>query len=165
MEIIRNLDTKSTFARVDFDPKIQQNRLTSLKSYKKNSIICHFSYNEILSEPNRYTVQTGEDKHIILSPLYLEFVNHSCEPNCFFDTTKFQFIALKDIERGEEFTFFYPSTEWDMEETFECQCQTPSCLGEIKGANYMSDVQLANYRFSDYIGAKLKKVKKHVFEL
>lgn len=165
MEIVRSLQTKSNFAKIDFDPKLQQNRLISLKNFKKDSIICHFSYAEIMPEPNRYTVQTGEGKHIILSPLYLEYVNHSCEPNCFFDTTNFQFVCLRDIARGEEFTFFYPSTEWDMEEAFECQCQTKSCLGEIKGAKYLTNTQVAKYRFSDFIGAKLKKAKKHVFEL
>lgn len=165
MEIVRSLQTKSNFAKIDFDPKIQQNRLISLKSFKKDAIICHFSYAEILHKPNRYTLQTGESKHIILSPLYLEYVNHSCEPNAFFDTTTFKFVCLRDIQRGEEFTFFYPSTEWDMEESFECMCQTPTCQGEIKGAKYLSIAQIAMYRFSDYIGTKFKKAKKHVFEL
>lgn len=165
MEIVRSLQTKSNFAKIDFDPKLQQNRLISLKSFKKDSVICHFSFAEILPKPNRYTVQTGENKHIILSPLYLEYVNHSCEPNCYFDTTKFQFICLRDIHRGEEFTFFYPSTEWDMEEPFDCQCQTKSCLGEIQGARYLPEESIKHYRFSDFITAKLAKAKKHVFEV
>lgn len=165
MEMMPTSQTKSNFAKIDFDPKIQQNRLISLKAFKKDSIICFFSAAEILREPNRYTLQTGVNKHIILSPLYLEYVNHSCEPNCFFDTTNFQFICLRDIERGEEFTFFYPSTEWEMEESFDCQCQTAACLGEISGAKYLSKSNINKYRFSDFIESKLKKVKKHVFEL
>ncbi|HEX5624809.1 MAG TPA: SET domain-containing methyltransferase [Saprospiraceae bacterium] len=165
MDLIQSQIIKSNFAKIDFDPKIQQNRLISLKDIKQGTVICHFSYTEVLPQPNRYTVQTGEDKHIILSPLYLEYVNHSCEPNCFFDTSNFKFIALKDIPRGEEFTFFYPSTEWDMDEVFECQCQTGSCLGDIRGAKYLGQEEIQRYRFSDYIQTKLKKVNKHVFDL
>ncbi len=165
MEIMPSPQTKSNFAKIDFDTKIHQNRLISLKDFKKGSIICHFSAAEILDKPNRYTVQTGIDKHIILSPLYLEYVNHSCQPNCFFDTTNFQFICLQDITRGEEFTFFYPSTEWDMEESFDCQCHNPVCLGTIKGAKYLKKSEIDRYRFSDFIGSKLTKAKKHVFEV
>lgn len=165
MEVMSSSQTKSNFAKIDFDAKIHQNRLISLKEFKKGSIICHFSAAEMLTEPSRYTVQTGIDKHIILSPLYLEYVNHSCEPNCFFDTTNFQFVCLKDIARGEECTFFYPSTEWDMEESFDCQCLTKSCLGSIRGAKYLKKPETDRYRFSDFIGSKLTKTKKHVFEL
>ncbi|MFZ1257703.1 MAG: SET domain-containing protein-lysine N-methyltransferase [Saprospiraceae bacterium] len=165
MEIIPSLQTKSSFAKIDFDNKLQQNRLISLKDFKKGSVICHFSYADICDKPNRYTVQTGENKHIILSPLYLEYVNHSCEPNCFFDTSEFKFICLSDIKRGEEFTFFYPSTEWDMEESFDCQCLSLKCLGEIKGAKYLTKEMVSNYQFTQYITNKLKKTKKHVFEV
>jgi len=57
-------------------------------------------------------------------------VNHSCEPNIAFDLTsadkqKWHARALRDIDPGETITFFYPSTEWDMKQSFECQCGTP----------------------------------------
>lgn len=165
MEIANRQQTKSSFAKIDFDPKLQQNRLIALKDFKKGSIICHFSYAEILSSPSRYTLQTGEDKHIILSPLYLEYVNHSCDPNSFFDTNDFKFKSIRNIERGEEFTFFYPSTEWDMEEMFDCQCMSPHCLNEIKGARYLNEESIRKYHFTDFIQSKLKKIHKHVFEL
>lgn len=65
--------------------------------------------------------QVGEDKHIELSPAWLEHVNHSCEPNAIFNTTTFNFEALRDIEVGDELCFFYPSTEWAMDSPFQCK--------------------------------------------
>jgi hypothetical protein len=66
-----------------------------------------------------------------------------------------QLIALKDIQEGEEFTFFYPSAEWDMDRSFECLCGTSSCIGTIKGAKYLSANLVKRYRFTDYIRRKL----------
>lgn len=151
------------FAKIKFDPIQQQNGLVSLKDFKKDSIICHFSAAEILPYPSRYTVQIADDKHIILTPLFLEYINHSCEPNCFFDTKQFKLKALRDIQSGEEFCFFYPSTEWDMQEAFECQCGSKNCIQYIQGAQHLSPEHLDNYQFTYYIQQKLKKAYSHVF--
>lgn len=54
--------------------------------------------------------------------------NHSCSPNTAFEISAsipeadWAFVALAEIKAGEEFTFFYPSTEWEMDQPFECQC-------------------------------------------
>lgn len=53
-------------------------------------------------------LQVGETEHIMLSPEWLQYVNHSCTPNVFFDTSTLKLIALKDIKAGEELCFFYP---------------------------------------------------------
>lgn len=68
-------------------------------------------------------------------------VNHSCDPNVFFDLTErpsrtnprepadfpssWKLKTLdKGIKKGETLTFFYPSTEWDMGVPFDCLCGT-----------------------------------------
>jgi hypothetical protein len=66
-------------------------------------------------------------------------VNHSCDPNVFFDLTerparssprqpadfppswKLKTLS-KGVKKGETLTFFYPSTEWDMGVPFDCLC-------------------------------------------
>src|SRR5688572_22761783 len=88
--------------------------------------------------PNYLTVQVAEDKHIELFPECLECANHSCDPNCFFDTTRMEFVTLRAMAKGEEFKFFYPSAEWDMDQAFPCNCGSPNCVGMIKGAKYLS---------------------------
>lgn len=35
---------------------------------------------------------------------------------------EWNFRALRDIQPGDELSFFYPSTEWEMAQGFECKC-------------------------------------------
>jgi hypothetical protein len=98
----------------------------------------------------------GEDKHIMLSPEWLQYINHSCEPNVAFDTSAFVLCALADISPSAELTFFYPSTEWGpMSEPFSCRCGTPSCCGVISGAVSMPRSLLSRYWLTDYVAGKL----------
>jgi hypothetical protein len=129
--------------------------LHAAKAFKKEEIICPFKANEEFSSPSRLTLQKGEGMHIALSPSFLQCVNHSCSPNAFFDTTAMQFLALKDIEKGEELTFFYPSTEWEMAQAFLCRCGSEECLHSIQGAAFLPDEVLQRYRLTDFILRKL----------
>jgi hypothetical protein len=60
---------------------------------------------KIVDTPNYLTVQISETKHIHLSPEYLQYVNHCCEPNVLFNTTTMQLECISDIEAGEELRF------------------------------------------------------------
>ncbi|KAM3555798.1 hypothetical protein MY1884_005397 [Beauveria asiatica] len=46
------------------------------------------------------------------------------------------------LQPGDELTFFYPSTEWEMAQPFQCLCGTPTCRGTIDGAKKMTSAQL-----------------------
>src|SRR5215831_8308621 len=50
-------------------------------SYQPGDIIATFSAGRILSEPTYLTVQVDVDKHIMLQPEHLQYINHSCDPN------------------------------------------------------------------------------------
>lgn len=63
--------------------------------------------------------------------------------------------CLKKIEINEAMTFFYPSTEWSMEQAFDCLCGSNKCLQKIQGAAYLSSDVLNNYRLSEHIQAML----------
>ncbi|HET7116817.1 MAG TPA: SET domain-containing protein-lysine N-methyltransferase [Hanamia sp.] len=140
---------------------LYQNKITGEKSLlaaiaiKAGNIFGTFESSEILTKPNKYTVQVNENTHIILSPEVLQYINHSCNPNVFFDTTTFELSALRDIAKGDEFTFFYPSTEWNMESPFNCFCGENNCLHKIQGASYLSPETISRYRFTDFIFQKL----------
>jgi hypothetical protein len=129
--------------------------LFARKDFAAKEVIADFFWDMIHLKPSYLTVQIGENEHILLRPEYLECINHSCDPNCFFDTTRKQLICLKPIQAGEEFGFFYPSAEWDMDQAFQCHCGTPQCIGKIRGAKYLSDEQRARYQFTDFIQKKL----------
>jgi hypothetical protein len=67
-----------------------------------------------------------------------------------------QLIALKEIQPGDEFMFFYPSSEWDMSQPFDCFCGTPHCLQRIQGAAYLSDDEAMRYRLTNFIQQKIQ---------
>lgn len=123
--------------------------------FKSGEVISNFSHKEILDRPNYLTVQISDNQHIMLDPEYLQYINHSCSPNVFFDTKNMEVIALRNIEIGEELTFFYPSTEWSMDRGFDCLCQSENCLGYIQGASHLSLDVVKKYKFSEYIQQKL----------
>lgn len=131
--------------------------LLSLVNFKPNDEICNFGFNTILSKPNYLTIQIGENQHIEPIPKFLECTNHSCNPNCFFDTTNNKLIAIDNISKGKELRFFYPSSEWNMEAAFECNCESENCIGTIKGAKYLSESQRKKYRFTDFIEQKFSE--------
>ena len=64
--------------------------------------------------------------------------------------------ALRKIKKGEELTFFYPSTEWSMDRGFDCLCQSENCLGKIQGAAHLPIEVLKKYKLSQYIQQKLR---------
>ena len=124
--------------------------------FRPGDIICEFGASAILQSPSYLTVQIGINEHICLQPSCLQYINHSCSPNMFFDTTAYKTICLQPIEPGDEFCYFYPATEWDMDRPFECVCGSANCLGYIGGASYLSKETLPNYRFTDFIYQQLK---------
>ena len=62
---------------------------------------------------------------------------------------------MKPIAIGEEITFFYPSTEWSMDRSFDCLCQSDNCLESIQGAAHLPLEIITNYKLSDYIQQQL----------
>jgi hypothetical protein len=141
-----------------------QNALFSLCRWQPGDVIADFSAGTISAEPTYLTVQVGLDKHITLQPEFLQYINHSCDPNVFFNTTTMQLVALKPIDAEEEMVFFYPSTEWKMTQAFDCYCGSPRCVGRIKGASFLSATLLSQYQFTDFIQSQLlaKKAAKKV---
>jgi len=146
---------------------IMQNTNTGEKSlhatafFDAGETICDFNAATISETPTYLTVQTGEDKHITLKPEFLQYINHSCFPNVFFDTTAMTLVALKEIQPGDELMFFYPSTEWEMTQPFDCFCGTNQCLHRIQGAAFLSEEETKRYKLTDFIIEKLQTRKKN----
>ena len=135
----------------------KQNALIAQRSFQPGEIIAEFSAGTIAAEPTYLTVQVDIGKHITLQPEFLQYINHSCDPNVFFDTSSMKLVALKEIQMGGEMTFFYPSTEWEMTQQFNCYCGSPRCIGEIKGAAFLSEDVWKRYRLTDFIQQQLAK--------
>lgn len=130
--------------------------LHALQSFAPGDVISPFDASFVSTKPSYLTVQVGYRKHITLLPQFLQYINHSCKPNAFFDTTAMQLVALSPIQPGDEFSFFYPSTEWDMAQPFQCHCGQAGCLGMISGAAFIPEEILRQYRLTDFIQGKLR---------
>ncbi|POR33903.1 Histone-lysine N-methyltransferase ash1 [Tolypocladium paradoxum] len=107
----------------------------------------------VAEEPTYATVQMGKNSHLNLNSDLL-FINHSCEPSLIFDTGNLNvLVGPKGLQPGDELTFFYPSTEWDMAQPFDCLCGTPTCRGTIGGARNMTPKQLEGMWLNGHIRA------------
>ena len=103
----------------------------------------------IVAAPTRYTLQLGEDQHIeppLVSetPLPSEtedslwrFTNHSCGANTYVKGRAF--VAREAIAEGDEVTFDYNTTEYDMAAPFDCW-ETGSM---VRGYAHLSDAERA----------------------
>ncbi|NES04652.1 MAG: SET domain-containing protein [Okeania sp. SIO2F4] len=146
----------TSFAAINECQLTKDKSLHSLIEINPGEIISEFGSKEVLDTPNYLTVQISDSEHIMLAPEFLQYINHSCSPNVFFDTTNMVVMALQKIEIGEEFTFFYPSTEWSMDQGFDCLCQSENCLEYIQGAAHLPPEILRKYKLSQYIEQKLE---------
>lgn len=99
------------------------------------------------------TVQASKTSDIELNS-DLVYCNHSCEPSLVFDMSRMEVrVGDKPLKKGQDLTFFYPSTEWDMSQPFECTCGSPKgvCVGTVRGAKYMSPDVLKRYWLNPHI--------------
>ena len=106
-----------------------ENKFRSLitkQAYKKGEIICEIPTEKLFDKANRYTVQIARDQHTEVGKL--SALNHSCDPNVILDTENLLMVARRDIEKGEELSFFYPATEWEMDAPFICLCGASNCI-------------------------------------
>ncbi len=145
------------FANVLLNNSSNQKSLHAAVSFAPGDIICDFGAGITQSYATYLTVQTGADRHITLMPEFLQYINHSCEPNVFFNTAAMQLLCIAPLQPGDEFTFFYPSTEWEMAQPFVCNCGSGECLQLINGASHLSVETLAKYRLTDFIKSQVKQ--------
>jgi len=123
--------------------------LVTRQAYTKGQIICEIPTEKLSSKPNRYTVQIDQDKHTEVGKL--SALNHSCDPNVILDTEHLQMVARRDIEKGEELSFFYPATEWEMDAPFICLCGASNCIHVVAGARFLPLSTLENHYLNKHI--------------
>ncbi|KAF0693607.1 Aste57867_15472 [Aphanomyces stellatus] len=99
----------------------------------------------IYPTPTRFTIQMAHDKHVEVFG-GLEYANHSCNPNASFVMSEsdpiVKLVAIKPITKGQDITFDYNTTEWDMDEKFNCQCGDAACRGHVHGAKHLNNADV-----------------------
>jgi len=123
--------------------------LISKRAYAQGELICEIPTEKVVNKPNRYTVQIASDRHTDVGKLAA--LNHSCNPNVILDTDRLLMFAARDIEKGEELSFFYPSTEWEMDAPFICLCGASNCIHVVAGARFLSLSTLESHYLNKHI--------------
>lgn len=131
--------------------------LFAMRRWRTGEKISDLFWGSTSRRPTRWTVQRDQHAHAEPMPHELRYINHSCQPTVFFDVRSLRVEALVDISPGDELTFFYPSTEWAMEEVFECGCGAAGCLGRISGASGLPSSVVQRYRFSGFVQERLRE--------
>jgi uncharacterized membrane protein YeiB len=93
------------------------------------------------AQPSRYTIQVGTDAHLdpISDPKSpWAFLNHGCDPNVTVDVRRRAIVVRRAISAGDELRFDYNTTEWELAESFVCNCRSACCVGVVLGFAHLS---------------------------
>ena len=91
-------------------------------------------------------------------------INHSCDPNTGVRNNQFggyDFVALCDIEAGEEITWDYETTEYESIAVQHCLFGSRFCRGKTLGFKFQE--QMLRDRYGEYIADYLKTTSKYGF--
>ncbi|KAK2745876.1 hypothetical protein FQN57_003489 [Myotisia sp. PD_48] len=159
------------------DSKAKSFSLTAVASQDipANTLLAKNTSTTLAAIKDYSTVQVSKTDHIRLNSDLL-YCNHSCDPNVRFVTSTLvmdrskgreavnkpvegalEVWSLRDIPAGEELRFFYPSTEWEMSQPFQCSCGAPQCLEWVDGAKNLSTKVVSEFWLSDHIKELLKE--------
>jgi hypothetical protein len=125
-------------------------RLITTEPCTAGQVIARIPDARRVSRPTYRSIQLAPDAHVEDIGI-LRYLNHSCRPNCLIDTTTPGLVAGRDVAAGEELTYFYPSTEWDMDRPFRCRCGAPDCVGVVSGAKHLPPEALRRYPLAPHI--------------
>ena len=150
---------------------IQGRGLFAAEAIQKGEIVCikgGFIFNrqtleEVTKTLGPAEIQIAED--FFIGPLNTQeregsmiFSNHSCEPNIGVQG-QIVFVAMRDIEAGEELTHDWATTDNDTYE-MECKCGASTCRKVITGQDWRrKDLQ---QKYAGYLSWHLvDKIKKN----
>ena len=133
-------------------------KLVSLVDRQPGQVLAPIQGAVLVNQRAYTSVQVSEDVDCELNS-DLVYANHSCDPSVVFDMAKLEVrvVAGQPLKKGQDVTFFYPSTEWDMQQPFDCHCANGSCLGKLQGARYLKDDVLRKYWLSPHICRLVEK--------
>jgi hypothetical protein len=168
--LMANLSYISPKAAVQASP-IHGRGLFAIEPIRKGEIVCvkggYVFGRQVLQEVSKTLgpaeIQIAED--LFIGPLLEEerqgamiFSNHSCDPNIGVQG-QIVFVAMRDIEAGEELTHDWATTDDDDDYKMECNCGAENCRKVISGQDWRKKELQEKYRgyFSWYLQEKIRK--------
>ncbi|KAJ3055704.1 hypothetical protein HK097_009671, partial [Rhizophlyctis rosea] len=147
--------------RVIQKPGDFNSKLVTLLPIKKGEALATLEGVQHNAEKRWSSVQVSSTEHIELAS-ELVYMNHSCDPSVHVDTTEMKVVAERDLQPGDEISFFYPSTEWDMSQPFDCWCGASQCNKRIAGARHLPAEVLDRYFVNEHIRTLRSKLEPSV---
>ncbi|KAL9594337.1 MAG: hypothetical protein Q9219_007087 [cf. Caloplaca sp. 3 TL-2023] len=129
-----------------------QTSLKSRISRPRGSHLCYIQTHSPAPATTWSSVQTSKTTYIELNSALL-YINHSCAPTVEIEvfepdpqdeyqderSGEIRVARDRDLQIGDEATYFYPSTEWESPRPFECLCRADEmgednkCIGIQRG--------------------------------
>ena len=113
------------------------------------------------STRDSHTVQIDWDRHILMD-LPAVLINHSCDANVGVQNNEtndaYVFWAIRPIAEGEELTWDYEASEWELSTPFDCGCGSSNCRKKLKGFKDNGDI--IRQQYGDFYADYLKENKK-----
>lgn len=125
-------------------------QLVTEQGFAQGEVVAYLHDFTVVRHPTYQTIQIGPGEHIEGLGV-LAYMNHSCDPNTEVNTTTMTIVARRDIAPGEQLTFFYPSTEWELDRPFVCACAAAGCVGLVAGARFLPVSVLSRYFVNEHI--------------
>lgn len=110
--------------------------LFSTADFRVGDVVCKIE-GEIIKKPTRTSLQVGINEHIdVKEPIM--YINHSCNGNIGLKNDTF--VAIDNIDCGDEITFNYNETELVLAEPFNCR----DCGQLLKGKMFLDELECPN---------------------
>jgi len=142
-----NIPRRSEGLRIVDDGPLYGARLVAIRRFLRGDLILRLRGRPAV--PSFRSIQVGVSSHIEGYPF--SFLNHSCRPTAIVLTQQLEVRAWQELKIGQEVTFFYPSTEWEMVRPFVCLCRAPGCIRYVAGAKYLSPHLLGHYFINPHV--------------
>ena len=132
------------------------------RDFKKGELVVRSS-GKVISCQTEHSIQLDWDRHLDVDPP-ARYMNHSCNPNLGIRTNGNgfpDFVAMRDIKKGEELTWDYAMSEWTHYERSDpaldfdltCRCGAKNCRGKFGYYSELPDELKERYKgfISDYL--------------
>jgi hypothetical protein len=83
------------------------------------------------------------------------YLNHSCEGNCGFDNEG-DFVAIRNIQKGEELTYDYSLIESNPNFSMKCSCGSKTCRHLVTGNDWKDEKFVLKNR--EYMHPRLRRL-------
>ena len=85
------------------------------------------------------------------------FLNHSCDPNAWYDGED-QIVTRRDVAAGEEVTLDYGTYSFSFDHEMTCCCGTARCRGRVQRDDWKTLARVYGYAFPRFMHEEIREL-------